>query len=88
MDDAELVLGDRVGRTNFGADGILAVHANLDAGLHGGGPVHVVHMDHRSLAVGLAFRAGHLTGVAADAALGINEEFFVLFELRVDHFLG
>ena len=74
VDDAKLVLRDGVGRADFRADRVLAVHADLDRGLRGQEPIHVIHMDHRGLPVGFALGAGHLAGVAPDATLRVEEE--------------
>jgi hypothetical protein len=63
--------------TDFRADRILAVHADLNRGLRRQKPIHVIHMDHRGLPVGFALGAGHLAGVTSDATLRVEEELLV-----------
>lgn len=61
------------------------MHADLDRSLCCEVTIHVIDVDHRGLAVRLAFGARHLTGAAADAALGVDEELFVGFDLGILH---
>ena len=77
VDDAKLVLGDGIGRADFGTDRVLAMHAKLHRGLRAEEAVDVIDLDHRFVAVGFTLGAGHLTGVAADAALRIEEELLI-----------
>src|SRR6185312_5487622 len=67
LDDAVLVLLDRVGWAHLGAGRVLAVHALHRRGLGGGGPVDLVQVDQRRAAVGAALFAGLHARLAPDA---------------------
>ena len=65
---------DRVGGAHLGARRLLAVHADDRHGLHAAVAINVFEMDHRLAAMGVALAARLHAGLAADAAIGVDEE--------------
>src|SRR5262249_5725268 len=86
--DTKLVFRDGVGGTDLRADGVFAVHADLERGLRRQKTIHIVHMNHGGLTVGFAFRASHFACVAADAPLRVKEELLVGSERGAVHALA
>src|SRR5579884_1352641 len=66
---------DGVRGANIGAGRRFTVHAHHGSGLRGHLAVDEIQMDHRVSLVRLAFGTGMDTGLAADAAVRINEKF-------------
>jgi hypothetical protein len=83
--DSKVVFGDSICRANIGADWIFAVHTHLYRGLYGDSTLHIVNMNHALLPVGFTLSTGHLTGMAANAALHVDEKLHLLVVLRVLH---
>jgi hypothetical protein len=75
VDHASIILLDRVSWTNFCASGILAVHANDGCRLYSAATMHVVQVNHRLSAMGVAFATRLHTGLAANAARLVDEKF-------------
>src|SRR6185503_17242328 len=69
---------DRVRRAHLGAGRLLAVHADDRNGLDTVRPVDELEMDHRIAPMGVALGARLHARLAADAAVGIDEEVEVL----------
>src|SRR5450759_4171046 len=67
---------DRHDWTDLGAgrEGILAMHTNRWLGRNAHPPIHEINHNHAFAFVRIAFPAGCLTGTAAYAARGINEQ--------------
>src|SRR5207253_2510156 len=65
---------DRVGGTDLGARRRIAVHADDRHGLYGNRAVDILEMDHRRAAMRVALAAGRHARLAADAAIGVDEE--------------
>src|SRR4029079_5707394 len=65
---------DRIGRADFGAGRLLAMHAHDRDRLHALRALHVFEMDHRNAAMRVALGARLYTRLAADAAIRVDEE--------------
>lgn len=87
MDYPKIVFCDGIGRAHPGANGIVAMHTHLNGGLYGGGPFHIIDVDHALMPVRLAFGTGHFTGPAAYATLHIHEKLHFGFKSRRLHAL-
>ena len=74
MHNLELVLHDCVGWADARADGVFAMHADLNRRLGRDASVDVIDMDHAYIAVRLTLGAGHLACVTPDAPLRVEVE--------------
>ncbi len=81
LDNAISSLLDCVRGTNLGAGRLFAMHAHYRNCLWGLCPIHIFQMNHGNAAMSLAFGAGVVARLAADAARRVNKE----FHLWIDH---
>src|SRR6185369_12960240 len=65
---------NRVRRAHLGTRRLFTVHADDRDSLHALSPADILEMNHRLAAMGVAFRARLHTGLAADAAIRVDEE--------------